>query len=151
MRESHILIRRLGRDDLAILERVVADVFDFEVDADLSAEFVADPRHHLVVALVEGRVVGFASGVHYLHPDKPAELFVNELSVASAYRRRGIGRRLLRALLDHARALGCREAWVATEPQNAAARALYSAAGGSESPQQFVMVSFMLDDETERK
>lgn len=151
MRAPHILIRRLGREDLAILERVVADVFDFEVDLELSAEFLADPHHHLVVALTERRVVGFASGVHYLHPDKPAEMFVNEMSVAFEYRRRGIGRRLLEALLEHARVLGCREAWVATEPQNAAARALYSAARGKESPQRFVMVSFALDDEIARE
>jgi ribosomal protein S18 acetylase RimI-like enzyme len=145
MSEPNILIRRLGRDDLSILERVAADVFDFEVDARLSAEFLADPRHHLMVALADGKVVGFASGVHYIHPDKPAELFVNEVGVAPVYRHRGIGRRLLSALLEHGKAMGCRQAWVATEPQNAPARALYASAGGKESPGPFVMVLFELE------
>ncbi len=145
MNERNVLIRRLGPDDLPILERVTPDVFDFEVDARLSAEFLADPRHHLVVALADAHVVGFASAVHYIQPDKPAELFVNEVGVAPAYQQRGIGRRLLTVLLEHGKALGCRKAWVATEPTNAAARALYAAAGGNESPEPFVMVSFELD------
>lgn len=56
------------------------------IDPTWSAEFLRDPRHHIAVAIEDGVVVGIASGVHYLHPDKPPELFVNEVGVAPAFR-----------------------------------------------------------------
>jgi aminoglycoside 6'-N-acetyltransferase I len=137
-------IRLLAPGDASVLENVAPDVFDNAVDPRWTAEFLADPRHHLAVAIDGGRVVGMASAVHYLHPDKPPELWINEVGVAPNYQGRGIGRGLLQALFAHGRELGCRQAWVATEPGNAAARKLYSAAGGTEAAESFVMVEFEL-------
>ena len=71
-----IEIRLLGPDDERVLRQVAPGVFDHDVNPALSAEFLHDPRHHLAVAIENGSVVGFASGVHYVHPDKPAELWV---------------------------------------------------------------------------
>ncbi|HZS61848.1 MAG TPA: GNAT family N-acetyltransferase [Gemmatimonadaceae bacterium] len=132
----------LGRDDANVLERVAADVFDNDIEPGLVAEFLADPRHHLAVAIEDGVVVGMASAVHYVHPDKLAEMFVNEVGVTPAYQRRGIGRQLMQALLGHAKQLGCAVAWVGTETTNAAARGLYAAVGGKEAP--MIVVSFDL-------
>lgn len=129
-----VVIRVLGPDDVAILDRVADDVFDYAVDPHWTAEFLADPRHHLVVALDARVVVGMASAVHYVHPDKPPELWVNEVGVAPTHHRQGIGRRMLEALFAHGRQLGCHQAWVATEPSNTAARALYAAVDGTEEP-----------------
>ena len=134
----------LNSNDPEVFERVAPDVFDNPIDPRWSAEFLADERHHLAVALAEGQVVGMASAVHYLHPDKPPELWVNEVGVAPAYQGQGIGKRLLQALFAHGRDLGCGEAWVLTDQENAAARRLYAAAGGSETA-DVVMVSFRLD------
>jgi hypothetical protein len=53
---------------------VAAEVFDNPIDADLTAEFLGDARHHLAVAIDDGLVVGFASAIHYVHPDKPPQL-----------------------------------------------------------------------------
>jgi GNAT superfamily N-acetyltransferase len=64
--------------------------------------------------------------------------------VAPTHRRRGIGRHLLEVLFERGRVLGCRQAWVATEPSNDPARRLYAAAGGTESPEPFVMVELRL-------
>jgi ribosomal protein S18 acetylase RimI-like enzyme len=144
MTPREVDIRMLGADDTSVLARVAEDVFDEAVSADLSAEFLADPRHHLAVALDGGEVVGFASGVHYVHPDKPAELFINEVGVAPTHRRRGIATRLLEVLLERGRAVGCREAWVATEQDNDAAQALYSSVGGREEPAPSIHYSFEL-------
>lgn len=123
-------MRVLGPADGDLLTRVADGVFDHDVSPRWSAEFLADPRHHLAVALDEGVVVGMASGVHYVHPDKAPQLWINEVGVAPSHHRRGIGRQLIEALVDRARALGCTEAWVLTEEENVAARALYEAAGG---------------------
>jgi GNAT superfamily N-acetyltransferase len=120
------------------------DVFDDPIDAALAAEFLADPRHHLALAIEDGRIVGMASGVHYIHPDKAPELWVNEVGVAPAAQGRGIGRRVLQVLLDHGRALGCHEAWLLTDDSNAPARRMYAAAGGRESRQ--LMITFALGE-----
>jgi hypothetical protein len=66
-------IRVLGAGDEAVLTRVAPDVFDHPINPSWAAEFLSDPRLHLVVALDKDTVVGFASGVHYLHPDKAPE------------------------------------------------------------------------------
>ena len=99
-------IRLLAPGDERVLARVAPGVFDHDVDPGLTAEFLRDPRHHLAVAIEDGAVVGFASGVHYVHPDKPAELWVNEVGVAPSHQRRGLGKRLLHALFAHGRDLG---------------------------------------------
>jgi aminoglycoside 6'-N-acetyltransferase I len=141
--EQPIIIRLLRPADLPLFDRVADGVFDHAIDRRLASEFLADPRHHMVVALRGDEVVGMASAVHYLHPDKPPELWVNEIGVAPMHRSQGIGKRLLLALFAHGRTLGCREAWLGTEATNHAARCLYAATGGMEAP--MVYVTFELD------
>ena len=126
-----IEIRLLGPEDRRVLDRVAPDVFDGPVESRWAEAFLADPRHHLVVALDEGIVVGMASALDYVHPDKAPQLWINEIGVAPTHRRRGIGLRMLRAMLAHGRALGCTEAWLGTELDNVAARGLYERAGGT--------------------
>jgi len=135
-------ISMLGPGDERVLERVAPDVFDRLVSPALAAEFLADPCHHLAVATEEDLVVGFASGVTYLHPDKPLELWINEVGVSSSYRREGLGGRLLEAMLNRGRELGCREAWLLAERTNEAALTLYRAIGAAESASEVVMFSF---------
>ena len=139
-----VAVRVLGRGELAVLDAVAVDVFDGPVDPRWAAEFLTDPRHHLAVAVAGGAVVGFASGVHHVHPDKPPERWVAEVGVAPPYQRQGVGRRLLAALFERGRAVGCVAAWVATDRGNAAARRLYDAAGGVEEPDEVVVVTFDL-------
>jgi aminoglycoside 6'-N-acetyltransferase I len=136
----------LGPSDAEVLESVAPDVFDHAIEPRWTAEFLADPRHHMAVALVDGQVVGMASAVHYVHPDKPPELWANEVGVAPSHQRRGIGKQLLAALFAHGRALGCGEAWLGTEETNEPARRLYAAVGGSEEP--MVYVTFDLGSES---
>jgi aminoglycoside 6'-N-acetyltransferase I len=142
-------IRDLGPGDERVLRRVAPGVFDHDVDPALAAEFLRDPRHHLVVAVEDGLVVGFASGVHYVHPDKPAELWINEVGVAPTHQRQGLGKRLLQALFARGRALGCREAWVLTSPANGPAVRLYEAVGGVDLADPPVMFTFRLTDTKE--
>lgn len=141
-----IQIRLLGAGDEPVLGGAVEGVFDQPVDGKLAAEFLADPRHHIVVALDGARLVGFASAVHYVHPDKSAELWVNELGVAPSYQRLGIAKRLLGALLAAGRAMGCRQAWVLTDRTNTSAMHLYRTMGGREAPSEVVMFEFALAD-----
>lgn len=141
-----VTIRMLGPDDASVLGWVAPGVFDNDVDPRWTAEFFGDPRHHLAVALDGEQVVGMASALHYVHPDKPPELYVNEVGVAPTHRDQGIGRGLLRALFAHGRTLGCAEAWLGTERTNTAARRLYAAVGGEEEDKDTVIVWFDLRD-----
>ena len=127
-------VRMLGPADMDLLTNPHDDIFDDVVMTALAAEFLNDARHHLSAAIADGRIIGFASGVHYVHPDKPAQMFINEVGVAAPWQRRGIGKAVMAALHDRARTLGCHEAWVLTEDDNIAARSLYLAAGGSDAP-----------------
>ena len=126
-----ISVRLLEPDEAAVLDRVAPDVFDNDVVDEHRAEFLADPRHHIAVAIDDDIVVGIASALHYLHPDKPNDFFINEVGVAPSHQRRGIGKRLLETLLDHARSLNCNEAWVATEEENTIAQKLYASLGAT--------------------
>lgn len=136
-------VRILGAEDAPALTRVADGVFDGEVRPDLVDVFLSDPRHHLAAAFDGDTVIGMASALHYVHPDKSAELWINEVGVAPSHQRLGIGRSLVAALLDHGRELGCTEAWVLTEEDNAAARGLYRGLGGLEEEAP-VYVTFRL-------
>jgi ribosomal protein S18 acetylase RimI-like enzyme len=138
-----VVVRILSAPEHTVLENVASDVFDNAVDSRLVKEFLIDPRHHLAVALTEeGQVVGMASGVHYVHPDKAPQLFINEVGVSGSYEGQGIGKRLLGALLHRASELGCTEAWTATEPDNHRAHSLYLRAGGVKDLTPVVMFTF---------
>ncbi len=132
--------RLLGPEDAHFLENVADDVFDHAVEPRLAMEFLTDQRHHIVVAIDNGVVIGMVTAVHYVHPDKLPQLFVNELGVAGSHRRRGIARRLINEMLEHAGSLGCTEAWVGTENENVAARSLYESLSNAE--EQFVLYTF---------
>jgi ribosomal protein S18 acetylase RimI-like enzyme len=127
-----IEVKVLQPGDAKILSNVAAEVFDNPIDPQLTREFLADPRHHIAVAIDNGQVVGFASGVHYVHPDKPPEMWINEVGVAPSHRRRGLAKAVLQSLLQIARERNCSSAWVLTDQTNEAAIALYESAGGTE-------------------
>ncbi len=137
-------IRILGPDDAKLLQQVAPDVFDNAIDPALATQFLIDPRHHLAVALDREVVVGFASGVHYINPDKPAELWINEVGVAPNHQGQGIGRALVQALLVVGRQLGCAQAWVLTEETNGPAMSMYRRSGGVEVPARSTMFEFDL-------
>jgi ribosomal protein S18 acetylase RimI-like enzyme len=137
-------LRILHPSDGDVLSNVAPDLFDEPLNSQLVTEFLNDHRHHLAVAIDQGLVVGMASGVHYVHPDKPAELWINEVGVAPTHQGKGIGKAVVETLLQHGRSLGCREAWVLTNRSNQAAMRLYASAGGTTSADDEVMFTFKL-------
>ncbi|HKW09767.1 MAG TPA: GNAT family N-acetyltransferase [Gemmatimonadaceae bacterium] len=137
-----IHVRLLGRNESSVLTRVAPSVFDHDPDVRWTVEFFADERHHLAVALDDDLVVGMASAVHYVHPDKPPQLWINEVSVAETHRERGLGKQLLNCLIELAEELSCTEAWVLTDRGNLAARRLYESAGAEVPPQESLMYTF---------
>ena len=125
-------IARLGPgDDDAVL--AASPLFDDPARPDATARFLTEPGHHLFVAYHESgdgedpdEPVGFISGVELVHPDKGVELFIYELGVAEAFRRRGVAAALLDAFAALGRELGCYDMFVLTEANNDVARAFYA-------------------------
>ena len=132
----------LTPSDAATFDRVAEDVFDESIHPARLAAYLADPKHHMIVALAAGEVVGQVAGVVYGHPDKALELFIDEVGVAPAFRRQGIARKLFNAMLERGKALGCEEAWVGTELDNVPARGLYESF--DVPPEQFVLYTYKL-------
>lgn len=138
-------IRILRGGQKSVLDRVASNVFDDPIDPQTTKEFLNDPRHHLAVAIDDGIVVGFASAVHYVHPDKHCpELWINEVGVSPTHQRRGIGKSLMVALFELARDIGCVDAWLGTERDNHAAMHLYTSLGGEEVKEDTVIFTFRL-------
>lgn len=123
MTTTAVEIRLLGLSDLDLI--LTSDAFDKKPDVTQTNAFLTNDHHIIVGAIWRRELVGFASGVILLHPDKTPALFISEVGVNEEHQRRGIARKLVDKLIQHGRNLGCIGTWVATERNNAAARALY--------------------------
>lgn len=139
-------IRVLRSGDESVLAGLAHGVFDDPIHWPAARTFLEDPRHHLAVATEGDVVVGFASGVHYVHPDKPQpEFWINEVGVAPSHRGRGVGKALLTALLAVAQGEDCAEAWVLTERDNHPAMRLYRSLATEEAAAESVLFTFKLN------
>ncbi len=141
---NDITYKSATNDDLSALIEAGDDLFDNQVKQERALEFLRDQRHHLLLAYKDQKVVGMASGFHYVHPDKDPALFINEVGVMDEFQSQGIGRQLIEHLCELAKSLGCVEAWVATEQSNIAARKAYKAAGGIEEEESIVLYEYKL-------
>ena len=140
-------IKVLKPGDEDVLNKVGTDVFDNAVDQRTTKVFLADPWHHIVVAVEKGVVVGFVSAVNYLHPDKPVPvLWINEVGVASTHRGRGIGKALMASMFQVGRKYGCAEAWLLTDRTNPVAMRLYASVGGKHASQDQLLYRFGLNE-----
>ena len=125
-------IRALGPgDDAAVV--AAQHLFDGPARAEATARFLEEPGSHLLVGYVDGEPAGFVSGVEVTHPDKGTEMFLYELAVGEAHRRRGHGRALIEALEVLARDRGCVGMFVFVDDDNEAGRAAYRSAGGRDA------------------
>ncbi len=120
-----VTVLRIGPTNAHLLARV-GDVFDEPIQPARVAALVDDPSHILIVAVADHTVVGQCLGVVHLHPDKPTDLYIEDLAVDPAWQRRGVATRLVEALYLIGRDRGCEVLWVATEPDNDAARYFYA-------------------------
>jgi aminoglycoside 6'-N-acetyltransferase I len=125
--------------------RVAEDGFDEPVRPDRLAAYLREPGHFMIVAVADGVVIGQCAAVIHRHPDKVSELYIDEVGVSPAFLRQGIATKMLDAMFELGRELGCGEAWVGTEPDNIAARAVYEARKEPHgAAEEFVMYVFEL-------
>ncbi len=128
--ETFLELHHLKIGDEAILSHAAEDCFDEPVQRERVRLFLSDPTHHLIVAVHEGEVVGQIMAFIHRYPYKPPQLYVDNLGVTPALRRRGVACALLEAMFALGKRLGREEAWLATEEDNLPARKLYESYDG---------------------
>ncbi len=129
----------LNLENTDLLNRIGPEVFDNPIDQDQLEAFLHDERHFMVLALDDGIVVGMASAVEYLHPDKQPQLWINEVGVATTHRRQGIGRKLVQELIGIGENRGCVYAWLGTDNENKVAQRCFGSVPHGEDPKAFLL------------
>lgn len=140
-----VQIVHVTSDNRHVLDHVAEDVFDADIDADRLSAYLARPEHIMVVAVLDGLVVGQARAVLHHHPDIESECYVDNLGVSPAHQRQGIATQLMNVLIALGQAHGCTEIWLGTEADNQQAVGFYRAYGLIESP--VVMFANFEEDE----
>lgn len=124
-------LKRMQPGDEAVFGEIAPGVFDEPIHPERLRTYLRAPGHLMVLALDGGLVVGQCAGVIHHHPDKPDELYIDEVGTASTHRRQGIARAMLAELFAWGRELGCADAWLGTETDNLEAKALYTRVKGA--------------------
>jgi ribosomal protein S18 acetylase RimI-like enzyme len=132
------VLRWVGEEDVELV-RDASPLFDHDARVEWTREFLGRDGHHLCLAYEDGVAAGFVSGLEMTHPDKGTEMFLYELGVDERFRGRGIGRSLVAALAELARARGCYGMWVLTDRTNTAALATYTSAGAVDEGDQVML------------
>lgn len=112
-----------------LLDRVAPGVFDHAIDPDRLAKYLSSTGNWMCLALKDRLVVGMCMSVVHDHPDKPTELFLDEIGTGDDWRRQGIARMLMQMVFDRADEEAIEEIWLGTEPDNVPARGLYESTG----------------------
>lgn len=135
---AEVIFRPATEADLpAVVALLTDDVIgagrEGEPDAYLKGfrEVSADPRNHLVVADAGGEVIGtmqltYIAGVSRKGTER---LLIEAVRVASAYRGRGLGRRMITWAIDQARERGCGLVQLTSDKRRADALRFYESLG----------------------
>lgn len=135
--EAGLRTRRLRSGDEALaaeLFLLVAQVFD-EGAERVSEAYASDllaRREFWALAAFDGDVLvgGLTAHALPMTRDMQTELFIYDIAVQPAEQRRGIGRRLIEALLSSSREEGIRVAFVPADNEDQHALDFYRAVGG---------------------
>ncbi len=142
---------RLSPQNIRLLDHIATDVFDYAVEPAQLEAFLQCPRHVMVLAVEDGIdgmgeiVVGMASAVEYFHPDKPPQLWINEVGVTPARQNRGIGRQLVQEMIEIGRERGCCYAWLGTGRSNLPAQRCFQGVAGASELQEFILCEWTID------
>ena len=144
-------IVQLCSENAQLLALVADDVFDHPVDPTHLEAFLQCPRHIMVLAVDGGTVIGMASAVEYFHPDKPPQLWVNEVAVTPSRQNERIGRQLVQSLIDIGSARGCAYAWLGTARNNGPAQRCFASIPHGTPPSGFLLYEWDTSTDADRR
>jgi ribosomal protein S18 acetylase RimI-like enzyme len=107
---THVVIRRAGIQDAATVRELLLELADYEHTAhavhasvDDWTRMLSSPAVVVLVARIDGRPVGYVSGVRQLNLWVGNDIFaMDDLYVRAEARDHGIGSQLMAALADYA-------------------------------------------------
>lgn len=126
---ANLKVIEITADNISAMDNHDPDLFDEPVKPNLLKAFLAESSHWLVVAVLDGQVIGKATAMVHKRPDKEDELYLDEIDVIPEFRQRGVGKRILVKMLELANERDCEECWLGTEKDNIPARKLYESNG----------------------
>jgi aminoglycoside 6'-N-acetyltransferase I len=133
---------RLTRDTAGLLENIAEGVFDKEINAQRLATYLESPGHLMIIAVCGKQVIGQVAAYVHSHLDEASDVYIDNLGVAPPFQGRGVARRLVDEVFAWGKTLKCHQAWIVTDIENNAARALYEGRGAPAEP--IVMFSYKL-------
>jgi ribosomal protein S18 acetylase RimI-like enzyme len=133
-KEAKVNIRRMTRNDIhevLALDRIIRglgrDVIKYE---DMASANPGTPPDLSFVAEIDGIVVGFSiNRSMYLMVPLTEVCIIHAILVHPDYQRRGIGEKLIRALLDHCKSEGIGTVRILIPARNKELRALFERQG----------------------
>ncbi|MFZ0215303.1 MAG: GNAT family N-acetyltransferase [Candidatus Dormiibacterota bacterium] len=132
MPTAEIAVREAGPDDAAAVAELLTQLGAVGVDPAEAERRLARGAERVLLAVADGRPAGLVAVMRslYLGHAEPSA-HVTAMVVGDAFRRRGIGRRLMVAAAEAGRSMGCAgiELTSALTPQREAAHAFYAALG----------------------
>jgi GNAT superfamily N-acetyltransferase len=135
-----VRLRDARPGDAAALASLAADLGDERTEREVEAGLAAlGPDERVVVAEVDGAVVGFASAAvtPFFH-DGSRRLRLTAIAVAPPHRGRGVARALVAELEPWGRERGCDLLEATSAEHRAEAHAAYRALGFEETSRRFV-------------
>ena len=139
---TDIIIREARESDLFTIRKLTLELIeamgntegiDIKLIAENCQNFLSEANSHILVAEIEGVVVGFLNFMTrktILH--RGLSGLIDELIVAKSYRGKGVGKQLLSSAIEKSRQLGCCEVEVSTEKTNIKAREFFRQCGFTE-------------------
>jgi len=139
---TDISIREARESDLLTIRKLTLELIetmgntegiDIKLIAENCQNFLSEANSHILVAEIEGVVVGFLNFTTrktILH--RGLSELIDELIVVKSYRGKGVGKQLLSSAIEKSRQLGCCEVEVSTEKTNIKAREFYRLCGFTE-------------------
>jgi ribosomal protein S18 acetylase RimI-like enzyme len=148
---SKIVLLRARSSHLELARQAIAEVtlatshYRLPLDEIALAEFLANPRNYLMLALEEEKVIGSLYGYSLQHPyRREPQFFLYGIDVRPEYRKRKIGSALVDEFIMEAKMADASEVWLLTNESNRAALAMYAHSGLKRSHMDDVMLSLTL-------
>ncbi len=137
-KETNFVITQLGKNDVTLAGKLIAmfnEVFEEKKTAAVKKahlqNILNNPAFIALVALDGNTVIGgiTAYELPMLSSEKP-EIFIYDVAIKSEYQRKGIGRKLMAALLALGKEKGVSEIFVAAHTADNHALKFYRSLGG---------------------
>lgn len=94
--------------------------------------YLDDKKRHYLLAYIGNEIAGASHAYLMQHPAGPKYFYIDEVDTSIKFRRRGVARDMMKALIQRSFEMGADEAWLGTEDDNLAAKALYESLAPSE-------------------